>query len=56
MQIRRKLIKDSKQSQIAFLSMMEPKNFEEASEDEEWVKAMNEETLGSWFLDLRIKI
>ena len=23
--------------------MMEPKNFEEASEDEDWVKAMNEE-------------
>ena len=43
MQIRRKLIKDSKQSQIAFLSMMEPKNFEEASDDEYWVKAMNEE-------------
>ena len=31
------------QSQIAFLSMMEPKNFEEASEDEDWVKSMNEE-------------
>ena len=23
--------------------MMEPKNFEEASEDEDWVKSMNEE-------------
>ena len=33
-QTRRKLIKASEQSQIAFLSMMEPKNFEEASEDE----------------------
>ena len=43
MQTRRKLIKASEQSQIAFLSMMEPKNFEEASEDKDWVKAMNEE-------------
>ena len=23
--------------------MMEPKNFEEASEDEDWIKAMNKE-------------
>ena len=39
---RRKLIKNSEKSHIDFLSMMEPKNFEEASENEDWVKAMNE--------------
>ena len=37
------MIKASEQSQTAFLSTMEPKNFEEASEDEDWIKAMNEE-------------
>ena len=37
------MIKASEQSQIAFLSMIEPKNFEEASEDEDWVKSMNGE-------------
>ena len=36
-QTRRKLIKASKQSQIAFLSTMEPKNFEESNEDEDWL-------------------
>ena len=40
---RRKLLKESKQSHIAFLSMLEPKNFNEASEDKNWIKAMNEE-------------
>ena len=42
-QTRRKLIKASEQSQVAFLSMFEPKNLEEASEDEDWIRAMNEE-------------
>ena len=41
-QTRRKLIKASEQSQVAFLSMIEPNNFEEASEDEESIRAMNE--------------
>ena len=40
---RRKLLKDSEQSHIAFLSIIEPKNFYEASGDEYWIKAMNEE-------------
>lgn len=31
------------QSHIAFMSMIEPKNFNEASEDEDWISAMNEE-------------
>ena len=42
-QTRRKLLKDSEQSHIAFLSIVEPKNCYEASEDEDWIKAMNEE-------------
>ena len=42
-QTRRKLIKALEQSHNSFLSMMEPKNFEEYSEDEDWVKSMNEE-------------
>jgi FtsZ-interacting cell division protein YlmF len=42
-QTRRKLIKDSKQSHVAFLSMTEPKNFDEASQNDDWVRAMNEE-------------
>jgi hypothetical protein len=42
-QTRRKLIKDSEQSHVAFLSMTEPKNFEEASQDDNWIRAMNEE-------------
>ena len=37
------MIKSLEQTHIDFLSMMEPNNFEEASEDEYWVKAMNEE-------------
>jgi hypothetical protein len=42
-QTRRKLIKNTEQSHIAFISMLEPKNFNEASKDEHWVKAMNDE-------------
>jgi hypothetical protein len=42
-QTRRKLIKDTEQSHVAFLSMIEPTNFEEASKEEEWIRAMNEE-------------
>jgi hypothetical protein len=42
-QTRRKLIKDSEQSHVAFLSMTEPKIFEEASQDDDWIRAMNEE-------------
>ena len=42
-QTRRKLIKDSEQSHVAFLSLTEPKNFEEASQDDDWIRAMNEE-------------
>ena len=42
-QTRRKLLKDSEQSHIAFLSMIEPKNFNEASEDKNWITTMNEE-------------
>jgi hypothetical protein len=37
------LIKDSEQSHVAFLSMTEPKIFEEASQDDDWIRAMNEE-------------
>ena len=37
------MIKALEQSYIAFLFTMEPKNFEEASEDEDRIKAMNEE-------------
>jgi hypothetical protein len=42
-QTRRKLIKDTKQSHVAFLSMTEPKIFEEASQDDDWIRSMNEE-------------
>jgi FtsZ-interacting cell division protein YlmF len=41
-QTRRNLIKNTEQSHIAFISMLEPKNFNEASKDEHWVKAMND--------------
>jgi hypothetical protein len=37
------LIKVSEQSHVAFLSMIEPKNFEEASQDDDWIREMNEE-------------
>jgi hypothetical protein len=33
----------SEQSHIAFLSFLEPKDFNAASEDYHWVKAMNDE-------------
>jgi hypothetical protein len=42
-QTRRKRIKNIEQSHIAFISILEPKNFNEASKDEHWVKAMNDE-------------
>jgi hypothetical protein len=42
-QTRRKLIKTTEQSHIALISMLEPKNFNESSTDDHWVKAMNEE-------------
>ena len=37
------MIKASEQSQVSFLSMIEPKNFEEANEDGDWIRAMNGE-------------
>jgi hypothetical protein len=40
---RRKLIKDTEQSHVAFLSMTKPTNFEEASQEEDWIREMNEE-------------
>jgi hypothetical protein len=42
-QSRRRIIKDNEQSHIAFVSMVEPKNFNEASKDVNWLKSMNEE-------------
>jgi hypothetical protein len=42
-QTRRKLIKDSEQSHFSFLSMTEPTNFEESSQEDNWIRAMNEE-------------
>jgi len=39
----RRIIKDTEQSHMAFISMVEPKNFNEASEDVNWLKSMNEE-------------
>jgi FtsZ-interacting cell division protein YlmF len=42
-QTKRNLIKNTEQSHIAFISMLEPKNFNEASKDEYWVKEMNDE-------------
>jgi hypothetical protein len=42
-QTRRKLIKTTEQSHIALISMLEPKNFNEANKDDHWVKAMNDE-------------
>jgi hypothetical protein len=41
-QTRSRIIKDTKQSHIAFISMVEPKNFNEASKDINWLKSMNE--------------
>jgi hypothetical protein len=37
------LIKDSEQSHVVFLSMTEPKNFDEASQHDGYIRAMNEE-------------
>jgi hypothetical protein len=42
-QTRRKLIKNIEKSHMAFISLMEPKNFNEANKDDHWVKEMNEE-------------
>jgi hypothetical protein len=42
-QTRRKLIKDLEQSHVAFLSMTEPKSFEEARQEDNWIREMNEE-------------
>jgi hypothetical protein len=39
----RKIIKNTEQSHIAFISMLEPKKFNEASKDDLWVRAMNDE-------------
>jgi hypothetical protein len=39
----RRIIKDTEQSHIAFISMVEPNKFNEASEDVNWLKSMNEE-------------
>jgi FtsZ-interacting cell division protein YlmF len=41
-QTRRRIINDIEQSHIAFISMVEPKNFNEASKYVNWVKSMNE--------------
>jgi hypothetical protein len=35
-------MKYTEQSDIAFISMVEPKNFNEASEDVNWLNSMNE--------------
>ena len=40
---RRKQIKDSEQSHVAFLSMTEPNFFDEAIQHDDWIRAMNEE-------------
>ena len=37
------MIKASEKSQVYFLSMIEPKNFDESTKDEDWIRAMNEE-------------
>jgi hypothetical protein len=42
-QTRRKIIKNTEQSHISFISMLEPKNFNEDSKDDHWVNAMNDE-------------
>jgi transposase InsO family protein len=42
-QTRKQLNNVSEQSQIAFLSLLEPKDFNAANEDDHWVKAMNDE-------------
>ena len=42
-QTRRRIIKDTEQSHIAFISMVEPRKFNEASKDANWLKSMNGE-------------
>jgi hypothetical protein len=42
-QTRRRIIKDTEKSHIAFISMVEPKNFNEANKDVNWLESMNEE-------------
>jgi FtsZ-interacting cell division protein YlmF len=42
-QTRRKSIKDLEQSQVSFISMIEPKNFDEANKHDDWIRAMYEE-------------
>jgi hypothetical protein len=42
-QTRRRIIKDTEQSHIAFISMVEPNKFNEDSKDVNWLKSMNEE-------------
>jgi hypothetical protein len=42
-QTRSKLIKDLEQYQVSFLSMIEPKNFDEANKHDDWIKSMIEE-------------
>jgi hypothetical protein len=39
----RRIIKDTEQSHIAFISMVEPKNFNESNKYVNWLKSMNEE-------------
>jgi len=36
-------LQESEESRIALLSSIEPKSFNEASEDKDWVETMNEE-------------
>ena len=55
----RRRICSPEQTHLALSSMIEPNSFEEASKDEFWNKAMDEEldqiekkiTLGNWFQD-----
>lgn len=42
-QTRRKILLESEQSHIAFLSTVEPQCFKEASKDKDWIAAMNDE-------------
>jgi FtsZ-binding cell division protein ZapB len=42
-QTRRKILTESEKSHVAFLSTIEPKSFNEACEDKDWIAAMNEE-------------
>jgi hypothetical protein len=42
-QTRRQLIKELEQTQITFLSMIEPNFFYEANKHDDWIRAMNEE-------------